>query len=144
MKKIILFAFLLVGISACSCYKEIPVSFPDGAVVRVRVADTYKKQERAWLGQKPPYQTGVLFVFLRDEEQTYWRKNTQLDLDVIFVDSNHRITALRSQIPHRDKYTINAEIPFAFATANYLLEFPAGTIENHGLSVGDTISFVLP
>lgn len=137
----LIFPLLLLGLSACTFYREIPLSFPDGSVMRVRVADTYKKQERAWLGQKSPYQTGVLFVFLREEEQAYWRKNTQLDLDVIFLDSSHRITALKTDVPHREKYTIDAEIPFAFANAKYLLEFPAGTVQTHPLHVGDTLQF---
>ena len=94
--------------------------------------------------EKEPFQTGVLFVFLNEEEQTYWRKNTLLDLDVIFLDAQHKITAIQTNIPHRPRYTINAEIPFAFGHAKYLLEIPAGTAQTHELKIGDQLSFLLP
>lgn len=141
MKKTILFLVLLISLNACTFYREIPVSFLDGTSLPVRVADSYKKQERAWLGQKAPFDKGVLFVFLREEEQAYWRKNRLLDLDVVFLDNNRRITAVHTNVPRREKYTIDAEIPFAFANAKYLLELPAGTVEKHGLSVGDPVYF---
>jgi len=141
MKKIALFLLLLIGLNGCTFYRKIPLAFPDGFTLQVRVADTYKKQERGWLGQKNTPQKGVLFVFLREEEQAYWNKNMLLDLDVIFLDNNRRITAVYTHIPRREKYTLNAEIPFAFAQAKYLLEVPAGTVETHALQVGDILEF---
>ena len=144
MKKRFVLALLLLGLSACTYYKEISVTLPDGTSLQVRMADSFKKQERAWLGQKAPFQNGVLFVFLREEEQTYWRKNTLLDLDVIFLDKNQQITSIQTDVPHRPKYTINAEIPFAFGHGKYLLEVPAGTVQTHGLKTGDTVRFSLP
>lgn len=142
MKKWILLSSLFL-LGACSCYREIPITLPDGSTLPVRVADTYKKQERAWLGQKEPFDKGVLFVFIREEEQAYWRKNTLLDLDVIFLDSNLKATAIKTHLPHREKYTINNEIPVAFAQAKYLLELPAGMVEKHAISVGDSFHFTL-
>lgn len=144
MRKKIMIALILLGLNACVFYKETPVTLPDGTVLQVRIADTYNKQEHAWDGQKAPFQKGVLFVFLRDEEQPYWRKNTRLALDVVFIDAQYQITSIETDVQPRKRYTIDAEIPFAFANAKYLLELPAGTVQAHELKVGDQLYFPLP
>ena len=144
MKKWSLFAVLCI-LTACTHYPEVTVTLPDGAVVPVRVADTYKKQERAWLGQKESFDKGVLFVFVREEEQAYWRKNTQLDLDVVFIDEHHRVTQVLSPVERRPpQYSINSEVPVAFATAKYLLELPAGMAATHHITPGVILPFHLP
>lgn len=144
MRKTVIFVLVILCLAACTRYHQIQIQFPNGNSINALVADSYKKQEFAWQQQRAPFQTGVLFVFTREEEQAYYRKNTLLDLDVVFLDNNQRITAMHTNVPHREKYTIDAEIPFAFATAKYLLELPAGTINKQQLSVGKTLLFSLP
>ena len=63
MNKKIILVLLLLGLNACTFYKEIPVVFPDGTSLQVRVADSYKKQERAWLGKKSPFKQGCFLFF---------------------------------------------------------------------------------
>ena len=139
MKKWVLFVLVFIS-AACSYYPETVVTFPDGTSISARVANTYKKQERAWLGQKAPFKKGVLFVFLREEEQAYWRKNTLLDLDVIFLDEKLRVTHLLTQVERRaPKYNINSEVPIAFAPAKYILELPAGMAPIHHITQGATL-----
>ena len=144
MRKKGFWLLLALGLQACTYYREIPVYFPDGTSFPLRIAESYKKQQRAWLGQKAPFQKGVLFVFLREEEQAYWRQNTRPNVDVVCLDTQHRVTYLESDIPHREKYVVDSEIPFLFCRAKYLLELPAGTARAHQVAVGAALPFTFP
>lgn len=147
MKKIFL-VFTLCAASAvlCACgdYAYTDVTLPDGFVIRAAVADTPQKTEKGLMFVKDlPQDKGMLFVFDQEEEHYFWMKNTLIDLDIIFLDPQGRITVQYERVPHTYTYTPDAEIPYVSGRAQYVLEAAAGTITRHGLSAGDKLEFAL-
>ena len=143
MKRIALFAILVLGLFACS-YRWTNVTLPDGFTIRTRIADTPKKAEKGLMFVKNlPADEGMLFVFDKPEIHHFWMKNTLIDLDIIFILPDGEITQLYEKVPHTYTYTPESEIPVVQGYAQYVLEAAAGTISRHQLKSGDKITFIL-
>ncbi len=148
MKKYVLFLVGIIGlffIAACDSYKHTNVTLPDGFVIHARIADTPEKTEKGLMFVKHlPADEGMLFVFDKTDTHYFWMKNTLIDLDIIYLSSDSKITQLYEHVPHTYTYTPTAEIPVVPGMGLYVLEAAAGTITRHQLKSGDKISFTLP
>jgi uncharacterized membrane protein (UPF0127 family) len=79
---------------------------------------------------------GMLFVLDREEPQSFWMLNTYLALDIVFTDGTGRIVRIaRNNQPHALE-----PIP-SIEPAQYALEVNAGFCTEHGVDVGDWISW---
>ncbi len=145
MKKFFFFFLSTLTLCACSGYQSTDVTLPDGFAIHCRIADTPEKTEKGLMFVKHlPENEGMLFVFDLEQEHHFWMKNTLIDLDIIFLSAEGKITQAYSRVPHTYTYTPEHEIPIASGIGLYVLEASAGTIERHGLKSGDKISFTLP
>ena len=102
--------------------------------VRVEIADTEAEREkglmyRTALGEN----RGMLFVFDKEQELSFWMKNTLIPLSVAFMDSEGRIVDIQDMKPLDDDppYTVSAK------PAQYALEVNKGFFEERGVKVGD-------
>ncbi len=110
----------------------------DGAenvTIEIEIAESDSARERGLMQRDSlPDLGGMLFIFPREETQSFWMANTPLALDLIFVDSD-------SQIVDIDKYTR----PFSTgsiasdAPAQYVIEVKAGFSDTHGITEGDRV-----
>lgn len=142
MKKCLLLLAPLLGLTACQNYQSIPVTFPDGFVVHALIADTPSKQERGLMFVKNlPEDQGMLFVFDKDQEQAFWMKNTLIDLDMVFINSNKVVTNVAAEVPHSYTYTPDDEVAYAFGYGQYVLEIPGKTAAKHQVTPGTSVSF---
>lgn len=142
MKKCLLLLAALLSVCACKNYKTIPVTLPDGFVINARVADTPQKQERGLMFVKNlPENEGMIFVFDQDEEQAFWMKNTLIDLDMVFVDSNKTVTSVAAEVPHSYTYTPDNEVAYALGYGQYVLELAAQTAAKHDVMPGVKLNF---
>ena len=143
MKKFSVFLAGILLLFACA-YQWTDVNLPDGFVIRARLADTPQKTEKGLMFVKGlPANEGMLFVFEQEEIRHFWMKNTLIDLDIIFLSSDGKITQLYEKVPHTYTYTPDAEVPIVNGQAQYVLEAAAGTISRHQLKSGDQITFNL-
>jgi len=73
-------------------------------------------------------------VFAREEEKSFWMKNTPLSLDMLFIDASGRIvTVCRNTLPYsEDSYESGTKV-------KYVLEVIAGTASRCRISVGDRV-----
>lgn len=141
MKRLVLFAlpFLLC---ACGGYETVTVTLPDGFNVRARVADTPEKQEKGLMFVKElPENEGMLFVFEQDEEQGFWMKNTLIDLDMVFIGSDKKVTSVAEEVEHSYTYTPDEEVAYALGYGRYVLELAAKTAAKHGVRPGTELKF---
>ena len=90
-----------------------------------------------------PENEGMLFVFQQDEDQAFWMKNTLIDLDMVFIGSDKRVTSVAEQVPHSYTYTPDDEVAYALGYGQYVLELAAKTAAKHGVTEGAEIKFEL-
>lgn len=116
------------------------VIFPDGFVVRVEIAadDHTRAEGLMWRDQLRPG-TGMLFLYSEDGEYSFWMKNTKIPLDMVWIDSNYRVAAVKFHVPpcvieNCPSYSPNA-------SSRYILEVAGGVAEAHGIKVGDQLRF---
>lgn len=79
---------------------------------------------------------GMLFIFPDEEEHTFWMKNTQISLDIIFVDKDFRIVKIAD---HRVPFStdpINSSKP-----VQYVVEVNAGFCKKYGIIPGNEIKY---
>ena len=130
----------------CSCggYQTVEVTLPDGFAVNARIADTPEKQEKGLMFVKElPENEGMLFVFEQDEEQAFWMKNTLIDLDIVFIGSDRRVTSVAPQVRHSYTYTPDDQVAYALGYGQFVLELAAKTAAKHGVTEGTEIQFEL-
>ncbi len=79
---------------------------------------------------------GMLFIWNFEDYRYFWMKNTNIPLDIIFINSNLEIVDIfLNAKPNRlDLISSNQK-------AMYILELNAGISKNLGLKVGDIIFF---
>ncbi len=80
---------------------------------------------------------GMLFVFERAEQQSFWMKNTYLPLDMIFITSSMRVLGvIENAKPHS---TESRQVP---GESQYVLEVNAGFAQIHGIGTGTAVRFI--
>lgn len=101
------------------------------------VVDTPEKQAQG-LMFRPVLapDSGMLFVFERDDTLRFWMKNTYIPLAIAFIDANRVITDILEMIP-LDTQTIYA----SSKPVRYALEVNSGWFFSHRIGVGDTVSW---
>ncbi len=95
-----------------------------------------------------PDGTGMLFVFPTPRVHEFWMANCMVDIDVIFIDGQSRITTLhqmKAEPPRSPRESVwqyhqrlplySSRIPVQFA-----IELPAGSIQDLNLHTGDAVN----
>ncbi|MFN2375308.1 MAG: DUF192 domain-containing protein [Candidatus Binatia bacterium] len=133
-------ALALLGLVACSRAASDPVvtvhSASGDAVVSVELALTREAQSRGLMYRTElPEGTGMLFVFDKDAERSFWMSNTPLSLDILYIRSDATIVSIASRTTPFSKTTIPSRGP-----ARYVLEVPGGWSQQHGVKPGDRLT----
>jgi uncharacterized protein len=117
------------------------VIFPDGFVVNVEIAadDELRAQGLMWRDQLRPG-TGMLFLFKEDEEHGFWMKNTLIPLDMVWIDKDQRVVAVKYNVPPCKVANCPSYPPGVLS--RYVLEVAGGVAEAHGIKAGDQLKFV--
>jgi len=79
---------------------------------------------------------GMLFMFPDEALRLFYMKNTIIPLDIIFVNRKKEIVSMQKNATPYSLKILPSEKP-----AHYAVEVNAGFCEEHGIAVGDTISF---
>ena len=116
------------------------VIFPDGFVVSVEIAadDELRAQGLMYRDQLRPG-TGMLFLFKEDDEHAFWMKNTLIPLDMVWIDANQKVAAVKYHVPPckiADCPSYPPGVP-----SRYVLEVAGGVAEAHGVKAGDQLRF---
>lgn len=84
---------------------------------------------------------GMLFYFGRQTVQTFWMKNTFIDLDMVFIGRDKKITVIHADVPRSMTDTPENFLARRAGSAKYVLELPAGAAKRFGLAQGDELRF---
>jgi uncharacterized membrane protein (UPF0127 family) len=116
------------------------VIFPDGFVVSVEtVADDASRAQGLMYRDHLLPGTGMLFFFPQEGEYPFWMKNTRIPLDMIWIDSNHRVAHVKFDVPPCQ--TVDCPSYAPNAKAKYVLEVAGGVAREHGIRAGDVLRF---
>jgi uncharacterized protein len=81
-------------------------------------------------------EAGMLFLFERPSQQTFWMKNTLIPLDMIFIGADHRIVGVVA------KAEPQTETPrFVPGVSQFVLELAGGVAAERNLGAGDLVEF---
>lgn len=133
-------AILTIALAACAQEPRTTITAPDSttrAVVRVEVADTGVKRETGLMYRKHlDEDAGMIFVFTKPEHQTFWMKNTEIPLDMIFAGASGRIIGIaENAVPFSERMVSVA------GDSQYVLEVNGGFCKRHGVRSGDALKF---
>lgn len=105
--------------------------------IDIEIAENEAEQSKG-LMYRPymPDSVGMLFVFQDSKPLGFWMKNTQIPLDIIYVDSNRKIVSIQKNAKPYSEENLPSLSP-----AQYVVEVNAGYVDQHGIAVGDVIQF---
>ena len=79
---------------------------------------------------------GMLFVFDYVGWHSFYMKNTEFALDILFIDEDLKVASFKDNAQPLDESGISSEAP-----VQYVLEVNAGLREKWGVSVGDSVVY---
>ena len=103
--------------------------------IQIEIAETDSARTRGLMQRSGlPPNSGMLFLFDREEPQSFWMANTPLSLDIFFVDSDSQIVSIK-------KYTrpLSPESVVSDAPAQYVIETTAGYADSRGIVEGHRV-----
>jgi hypothetical protein len=139
--KLALLAFvaLFLSMPACQAQPEVTIATQNGRefTFLVEVADTPAKRELGLMYRRDlPADRGMIFLFPEEAVQTFWMKNTPLPLDMIFIDSQHRIVGIVEQAA-----PFSLEPRSVGRASQFVLEINGGLSRRYGIKAGDAVRF---
>jgi uncharacterized membrane protein (UPF0127 family) len=79
---------------------------------------------------------GMLFVFPDQAMHSFYMKNTEFPLDILFIKSDMNVASFQENAQSLNETSLSSKVP-----VQYVLEVNAGLVEKWGLKVGDSISY---
>lgn len=79
---------------------------------------------------------GMLFIFPDVAMHSFYMKNTEFPLDIIYIDENLKITSFQENAQPFNENGLSSQVPI-----KYVLEINAGLSEKLILAVGDQVKF---
>jgi uncharacterized membrane protein (UPF0127 family) len=108
------------------------------AVVRVEIADTTETRELGLMyRQYLADDAGMLFVFERPQSLTFWMKNTEIPLDMIFAASDGKITGIIANAEPFSERELSVE-----GDSQFVLEVNGGFAQRHAIKPFDRLQFL--
>ena len=119
---------------AQACFKN------DRCVDLVGVMDTNELRAQGLMGREPLGEDeGMLFVFPKAIETTFWMKNVTFPIDIVWFDTNKRIVCVEKKVPPCETEECPT-YPCGFK-AKYVVELPSGFAEEYLLYENDWVEF---
>lgn len=118
---------------------ELSVFKKDSLLVRldIEIAESDYETETGLMYRSSMRQKqAMLFIFDDVAMHSFYMKNTQFPLDIIFIDENLKIASFQENAQPLNESGLPSRVP-----VKYVLEVNAGLAEKWLLEVGDSISF---
>ncbi|HLA04217.1 MAG TPA: DUF192 domain-containing protein, partial [Patescibacteria group bacterium] len=109
------------------------------------IADEPKEQQKGLSDLSSlPIGESMLFVFDQSKRHTFWMKDVEFAIDIIWIDENKKIVDIASNVPSEpDKGEKELTRYKPKSDAKYVLEINAGISALHNLQKGDQVAFEL-
>lgn len=105
--------------------------------VDIEIADDEYERETGLMYRKGMKNSqGMLFIFPDVRYRSFYMKNTEFLLDIIYIGSDKKIVSIVKNAHPEDETSLPSEAP-----AKYVLEINGGLSDTWGFSAGDSITF---
>ena len=143
MKKCLALFFFCLTVSACTAKDT--VQFPkqdigilrangDTVALKVEVARSPEQHARGFMERRTiPDGTGMLFVFAKDQQLSFWMKNTPTALSIAYIDAGFVIREIHDMTP------LSLAPIRSASSLRYALEVPQGWFARAGVQAGDRV-----
>jgi uncharacterized protein len=132
---------LMLTMSACTSDPRVEISAPNGtslAVVRVEIANTVAARETGLMyRQNLGENAGMLFVFKQPQHLTFWMKNTEIPLDMIFASADRTVVGIVANAEPFSEHQLSVN-----GDSQFVLEVNGGYARRHRISPGDKLQFI--
>ena len=144
MRRKKLFIVILLPISAVGLTlfnstpeKEARACFEDNCF-NVELAVNQEERENGLMfREKLDLDKGMLFIFDKEGEHSFWMKNTLIPLDIIWINENYKVVFINeSAQPCKESFCQKISPD---KDAKYVLEINNGISKKIGLKIGDKI-----
>ncbi len=99
--------------------------------------DDYKTQTGLMYRRSMAKNQGMLFIFKDSQIRSFYMKNTEFALDIIYFNSEKEIISIRKNAKPFDESSLPSEAP-----AQFVLEVNAGLSDKWNLTTGDTFQLI--
>ncbi|MDR2923864.1 MAG: DUF192 domain-containing protein [Treponema sp.] len=137
---VLLFFSISAGFAACSPQKQktavLGIETENGTVIEITVEIARTDAERAkglMYRKSLPDGEGMLFVFDRDQQLSFWMKNTIIPLSIAFIASDGHIMEIKDMQPN-DLTSVRSS-----RSVRYALEVPQGWFGRVTVKPGDIV-----
>jgi uncharacterized protein len=113
----------------------------DGATFKVEIASTRVEQARG-LSFRPSLgaNAGMLFVFRSSSVQSFWMKDMNFPLDMIWIAGNEVVGFAQDAVPQPGAQLWQLAIYTSPDGTDKVLEVNAGTVAKYNIKVGDQVA----
>jgi len=122
------------------CYFANAEIEPNPFLFKLELASTPAERAKGLMFRrtlKPDH--GMLFIYPQAQKLSFWMKDTYIPLDMIFLDSAHRVVGILENVP------VNNEKSRSIDTeSQYAVEVIAGTVKRVGIKKGDVLKCQKP
>jgi uncharacterized membrane protein (UPF0127 family) len=106
--------------------------------IDLEIADNDYERQLGLMNRKEMKENeGMLFIFLRQDYQSFWMRNTLISLDMIFVNDQKKIVTI-----HKNTKILSETSYPSSEPALYVVEVLAGFTDRHNIQVGDKIDWM--
>ena len=131
MKKEWLILLILVVVMGCV---QSPAPELSAEAVPEIIEEVYTKQIQGLGGRaKIREKEGMLFDFGKKGEYSFWMKDMQVDLDILWINEG-KIVHIAKNVSHDSLETINPKIE-----ADKVLEINSGLSDKYNFKIGDSV-----
>lgn len=106
--------------------------------LNLETADTQKQRQQGLQNREQLNQyEGMLFNFPEAEKQSIWMKDTQIPLDIIFLNENGEVLNIEQGEPQTTEHI------FSDGSCKHVLELRQGKADDLNIKPGDDLSFLI-
>lgn len=134
LAKVVILFLIVVGFILITC----PLRFAiiKNNLMLIEIAKTQNSRQKGLQNRAELNDCqGMLFVFEKEKQLSFWMKDTKIPLSIAFLNNNKEIVDIQQM------QSMSREVHYSSKPARYALEMNAGWFKKRKISLGDRIIF---